>query len=543
MLSLRSALVVQILLVSACSKPTPTNSSGSCDDGTSAISCVAILKDPRECAYKPAEGRRAMNSSTRFTVDAEVETSQWRGGILDWKRVDSNRLHVGTDMFLGCTKAVGGVGEFFDYQYRILSAKYVSKDGEQADSTPEPTRTRVAEIEGSGWTTTFKSPFPECARPGNTFPKDASNQLLALGCPSLDIVKGGISVFSTDHSAADFGRLLGHLSPPDGYRGLGTSVVRLSEDLLFADADATTTGNVSGVLVYRVANSNGQLAQKLLTAIPATQNIVGVTANAGSVFVGDVSPNFGDGVVRIFDRSKLKNGQVTLLQEIRNPYPAKGDAFGWSTAGTQRALFVTAIGDDTMGPDAGMVYGYVLNAAGTQAINPEDPVSIPNPTARPWPKYLPIAADDSVLAIGSPHEEDIRPNRGVVYLFDARPGPDFGKLLKKIRTPIIADGWENFGSALGLRNGRLYVTQTVIPPENGPFVQMNPAGFFVVDARPASATFGGFLQVYRFPKTQMELNAVQTNKRPQRMMIRDRFVTLQVDDQVAKETFYPYIEQ
>ncbi len=79
----------------------------------------------------------------------------------------------------------------------------------------------------------------------------------------------------------------------------------------------------------------------------------GGTGNDAFLAIGEGSFNNSSGRVRI-----LRAQTSELLFTIDNPTPSSLDQFGTVIRATDQRVFVSAIGDDTVGPDAGAVYVY-----------------------------------------------------------------------------------------------------------------------------------------------------------------------------------------
>lgn len=179
------------------------------------------------------------------------------------------------------------------------------------------------------------------------------------------------------------------------------------------------------------------------------------SAGSGSAFGSAVAcsedvvvaaaPNSAEGVgagagrVRVFDRS----GQTwTPGQAITAPYPDPGDRFGDAVALSGTLLAIGSPGDDDWAINSGAVYLFERSGPGYQL---RAKLRAPTPQAEAWFGSS-VALRGNTLVVGAPYEDRGAPDSGCAYVYrvDVPAAPVLGRVL----APALPAETLNFGFSL-----------------------------------------------------------------------------------------------
>lgn len=219
--------------------------------------------------------------------------------------------------------------------------------------------------------TTFTNPTPASGElfGGSVAAVGSSRVLIAAHLDGTGATgAGSVYLYSTN------GTLVTTITNPTPAlnEGFGISVAVLGNDRLLIGAYQDGTGAFKGGAAY-LYNTNGTLLTTITKPVPAAldqfgRNVATLGSDRLLIYAPvDDAGISGSGVVYLMST----NG--ALITTITNPSPAVGDLFGSKMAavGNDRIL-IGASGDDTFGPDFGVVY--LFNTNGTLLVTYTAPV-------------------------------------------------------------------------------------------------------------------------------------------------------------------------
>lgn len=182
-------------------------------------------------------------------------------------------------------------------------------------------------------------------------------------------------------------------------------------------------------------------------AVSGTRVVVGAyrddsgALNAGSAYVYDLS----------------SGSPTEPVATLNNPSPAAGDCFGYSVTISGTRVVVGAYLDDTGATDAGSTYVYDLSSG-----TPTTPISTlnnPGPAAQDYFGYS-VAADGTMIAIGTPLDDTVTFNKGFAYVFGPLPLPD----ISVAQAGPLTDGSGSIPFTTTLGNSSEPLTFTITNP-------------------------------------------------------------------------------
>ena len=230
----------------------------------------------------------------------------------------------------------------------------------------------------------------------------------------------------------------------------GVSVAAIEDRVLVGASQAEAAGFRAGAAYAFDGPAVGFTTQVLPVSIlpqGPDAGFFGLDLDADSGFTVIAAPadldvtNGGGGAMYIYETATLD-----LVAKVFSSDQSFADNFGTKVAVSGSFAVGTTPFDDDLGPDSGSAY--VFDAATGAELRK---ILAPDGAERDF-FGLSVALDGDLLAVGAPLDDDAGASSGSVYLFDVRTGAFQRKLVAS-----DARAGDRFGFAVAIANGRVIV--------------------------------------------------------------------------------------
>ncbi len=227
----------------------------------------------------------------------------------------------------------------------------------------------------------------------------------------------------------------------------GSTSISGTRVVVGSQGDDAGAGDAGSAYVYDLSSATPSMPVATLNNPgPAAGDWFGlsVAISGTRVAVGALYDNTGASDAGSAYVYELSGGTPTMpVATLSNPSPAVNDQFGRSVAISGTRVVVSAYNDDVGATDAGSTYVYDL-LSGT----PAAPVAtLANPTPETSDHFgLFVSIDGNTIAIGTPNDDTVMPDKGYVYVFNAFP--EIVVEVQPSNANVIDGGSRSFGIAV-----------------------------------------------------------------------------------------------
>ena len=242
------------------------------------------------------------------------------------------------------------------------------------------------------------------------------------------------------------------VGPLSGGGGEGGGGGGSSEPSYLAVGAIGVSSEAGAAYIYDATNYSATPTKLVPSGLNASDNFgISIAATSNQILVGakfDDDQGFNAGAAYVYDATNLSATPTKLTPSGIG----ERDEFGGAVAATPNQLIIGAYGDDDRGSSAGAVYVYDasnLSATPTKltptGIGASDQFGRHN-----------IAANSNHIVIGAIGDDDLGPNTGAVYVFDATN-------LSATPTKLTPSGLgtdDEFGYAMAVTSNHIVVGTT-----------------------------------------------------------------------------------